>query len=47
MLNVSQMAEQVLMHGGRTVVVSGMFNHVSFLKVDEVLRLSVLDVVPP
>ena len=46
-LNLSQMAEQVLLHGGRTVVVSGMFNHVSFLKTDEVLRLRVLDVVPP
>ena len=46
-LNLSQMARQVLMHGGRTVVVSGMFNHVSFLRTDEVLRLRVLDVVPP
>ena len=46
-LNLSQMAEQVLRHEGRTVVVSGMFNHVSFLKTDEVLRLRVLDVVPP
>lgn len=46
-LNVSKMAEQVLRHGGKTVVVSGMFNHVSFLKVEEVLRLRVFDVVPP
>ncbi len=46
-LNVSQMAELVVRHGGRTVVVSGMFNHVSFLKVDHVLRLRIIDVVPP
>ncbi len=46
-LNVSQMAEQVLKNDGKTVVVSGMFNHVSFLKVERVLRLRILDVVPP
>lgn len=46
-LNTSEMAELVKMNGGRTVVVSGMFNHVSFLKVDEVLRLRIFDVVPP
>jgi hypothetical protein len=46
-LNVSQMAEQVVKNDGKTVVVSGMFNHVSFLKVERVLRLRILDVVPP
>lgn len=46
-LNVSQLARLVRAHGGRTVVVSGMFSHVSFLKADRLLDLRVLDVVPP
>jgi len=46
-LNVSELAELVKANGGKTVVVSGMFNHVSFLKAEELLKLRVLDVVPP
>ncbi len=46
-LNVSQLARLVRQHGGRTVVVWGMFSHVSFLKADRLLDLRVLDVVPP
>ncbi|MFA5314251.1 MAG: hypothetical protein WC375_13195 [Methanomassiliicoccales archaeon] len=46
-LNVADLSELVQSHGGKTVVVSGMFNHVSFLKADELLRLRVFDVVPP
>jgi hypothetical protein len=41
------MASLVLKNGGKVVVVSGMFNHVSFLKSDDIKRLRVLDVVPP
>lgn len=46
-LNVSQLARLVRKNGGKTVVVSGMFSHVSFLKADKLLDLRVLDVVPP
>ena len=46
-LNVSQLARLVRQHGGKTVVVWGMFSHVSFLKADRLLDLRVLDVVPP
>jgi hypothetical protein len=46
-LNVSQLARLVRQHGGKTVVVWGMFSHVSFLKADTLLDLRVLDVVPP
>ncbi|QLH75526.1 MAG: hypothetical protein HPY73_08885 [Methanomassiliicoccales archaeon] len=46
-LNVSELAELVKENGGLTVVVSGMFNHVSFLHADELLTLRVVDVVPP
>ncbi|HRU11662.1 MAG: hypothetical protein KBH31_01770 [Methanomassiliicoccales archaeon] len=46
-LNMSQLARLVRENGGRTVVVSGMFSHVSFLKAERLLDLRVLDVVPP
>ncbi|HUT26457.1 MAG TPA: hypothetical protein VMW85_00205 [Methanomassiliicoccales archaeon] len=46
-LNVSQLARLVRKNDGRTVVVYGMFSHVSFLKTDHILDLRVLDVVPP
>ena len=46
-LNMSQLARLVRKNDGRTVVVSGMFSHVSFLKADALLDLRVLDVVPP
>ncbi len=46
-LNVSQLARLVRKNGGKTVVVSGMFSHVSFLKTDDLLDLRVLDVIPP
>ncbi len=46
-LNVSQLARLVRKNSGKTVVVSGMFSHVSFLKADRLLDLRVLDVVPP
>lgn len=46
-LNMSHLARLVRQHGGRTVVVSGMFSHVSFLKADKLLDLRVLDVIPP
>jgi len=46
-LNVSQLARLVRKNNGKTVVVSGMFSHVSFLKADKLLDLRVLDVVPP
>ena len=46
-LNVSQLARLVRANGGKTVVVWGMFSHVSFLKADTLLDLRVLDVVPP
>jgi len=46
-LNVSHLARLVRNHNGKTVVVSGMFSHVSFLKTDKLLDLRVLDVVPP
>lgn len=46
-LNLSQLARLVRKHNGMTVVVEGMFSHVSFLKCDKLLDLRVLDVVPP
>ncbi|TFG55361.1 MAG: hypothetical protein E4H30_07410 [Methanomassiliicoccus sp.] len=46
-LNVSQLARLVRKNDGKTVVVHGMFSHVSFLKTDRILDLRVLDVVPP
>jgi hypothetical protein len=46
-LDVSELAELVKNHGGKTVVVSGMFNHVSFLQADRLLKLRIFDVIPP
>jgi hypothetical protein len=46
-LNASQMARLARAHPGKTVVVSGMFNHVSFLQEENLLDLFVVDVVPP
>ncbi len=46
-LNRSQMAKLSLEHRGKTVVVSGMFNHVSFVRDDHPTVLRVMDVVPP
>jgi hypothetical protein len=46
-LNASQMARVARANPGKTVVVSGMFNHVSFLQEENILDLFVVDVVPP
>lgn len=46
-LSTSQMARQARANPGKTVVVSGMFNHVSFLQEENLLDLYVVDVVPP
>jgi hypothetical protein len=46
-LNSPAMAKISLQHPGKTVVVEGQFNHVSFISPGEVLKLEVLDVVPP
>jgi hypothetical protein len=46
-LNRPQMAGVALRYPGKTVVVQGLFNHVSFVQGSEVLELYVLDVVPP
>ncbi|MBM4237577.1 MAG: hypothetical protein FJ151_03735 [Euryarchaeota archaeon] len=46
-LNRSQMAKLSLKHSGKTVVVSGMFNHVSFVKDEIPTALRVMDVIPP
>ena len=46
-LNSPAMAKMSLGHPGKTVVVEGQFNHVSFVAPGEVLELEVLDVVPP
>jgi hypothetical protein len=41
------MARIALDHPGKTVIVRGMFNHVSFASSEEVIELRVMDVVPP
>jgi len=46
-LNASQMAKLSREHLGKAVVVSGMFNHVSFVKDESGFELRVMDVVPP
>ena len=46
-INPSAMAKVAEAHPGRTVVVEGLFGHVSFVMPDEIVRLDVLDVVPP
>lgn len=46
-INPSSMAKVAEAHPGRTVVVEGLFGHVSFAQPDEIIHLDVLDVVPP
>lgn len=46
-LNLSNLATIASRYPGKTVVVSGMFNHISFLRPDKLFKLRVLDVVPP
>jgi hypothetical protein len=46
-LNRSRMANVALRHPGKTVIVRGLFNHISFAQGSEVLNLLVTDVVPP
>jgi len=46
-LNAPAMASVSRKHPGKTVVVQGLFGHVSFVQPGEVLDLEVLDVVPP
>ncbi|MBI0584690.1 MAG: hypothetical protein ISF22_10775 [Methanomassiliicoccus sp.] len=46
-LNGPAMAAVAKGHPGRTVVVQGLFGHISFVQPEEVLELQVLDVVPP
>jgi hypothetical protein len=46
-INPSAMARVAEAHPGRTVVVEGLFGHISFVMPDEIVRLEVLDVVPP
>ncbi len=46
-LNRPRMASVALQHPGKTVIVQGLFNHVSFVQESEVIILHVLDVVPP
>jgi hypothetical protein len=46
-LNAPSMAALSKKHPGKTVVVQGLFNHVSFVQPGQVMELQVLDVVPP
>ncbi len=46
-LNSSQMARISRRYAQKTVVVKGMFSHISFVQPDEYLELHVLDVIPP
>lgn len=46
-LNSPAMARVSLEHPGKSVVVEGLFNHISFVQPGGVLELQVLDVVPP
>lgn len=46
-LNASSMARVAARYPGRTVVVEGLFGHVSFVQPHELIHLEVLDVVPP
>ncbi len=46
-LNAPAMAALSREHPGKTVVVQGLFNHISFLQPGEMMDLQVLDVVPP
>jgi len=46
-INAPSMARIAQRHPGMTVVVQGMFNHISFIGPTDVLELMVVDVVPP
>ncbi len=46
-LSPTQLVRVALQHPGKTVVVKGAFDHVSFVKDPEVKRIRVFDVVPP
>lgn len=46
-INAPSMARIAQRHPSMTVVVEGMFNHISFIEPTEVLELMVVDVVPP
>ncbi|MDW5563505.1 MAG: hypothetical protein SA339_09790 [Methanomassiliicoccus sp.] len=46
-LNSPAMAALSMKYPGKTVVVQGLFNHVSFTQPGEIMDLEVLDVVPP
>ncbi len=46
-LNQPQMASIALRYPGKTVVVQGLFNHVSFAQASETVELHIMDVVPP
>jgi len=46
-LSPTQLVRVALQHPGKTVVVKGAFDHVSFVKDPEVVRIRVFDVVPP
>jgi len=46
-LNRPRMAKLALSYPGKTVIVQGLFNHVSFVQGSDALDLRVMDVVPP
>lgn len=46
-LSPTQLVRVALQHPGKTVVVKGRFDHVSFVKDPEAMRIRVFDVVPP
>jgi hypothetical protein len=46
-VNIPILAEIQRMHPGKTIAVRGMFSHMSFVSEMEVMRLSVIDNVPP
>jgi hypothetical protein len=46
-VNVAVMAEIQSRHPGKTVVVRGLFSHISFISKMETLRLNVIDSIPP
>ncbi|MCK4456081.1 MAG: hypothetical protein KAU99_07015 [Thermoplasmata archaeon] len=46
-LSPTQLVRVALQHPGKTVVVNGAFNHVSFVKNPEARRIRVFDVIPP
>lgn len=46
-INRTQMAQLSQKYKGKLVVVQGMFNHVSFVKDEALIRINVIDTVPP